>query len=46
MNSHDQTSFFGIVQRDVAMILLKDVGVDPVPNYTRDIKLSLRRLSW
>jgi catechol 2,3-dioxygenase-like lactoylglutathione lyase family enzyme len=30
--------FFGIVQRGGAMILFKEVGVDPVPNYTRDIK--------
>jgi catechol 2,3-dioxygenase-like lactoylglutathione lyase family enzyme len=30
--------FFGIVQRGAAMIILKDIGVDPVPNYTRDIK--------
>lgn len=30
--------FFGIVQRVAAMIMLKDVAVDPVPNYTRDIK--------
>ena len=30
--------FFGIVQRGGAMIILKDIGVDPVPNYTRDIK--------
>src|SRR5437870_137314 len=30
--------FFGIVQRGGAMILFKAVGVDPVPNYTRDIK--------
>ncbi len=30
--------FFGIVQRDAAMIILKDVGVDPMPNYTRDVK--------
>lgn len=29
--------FFGIVQRGAAMIMLKDVGVDPVPNYTRDV---------
>ena len=28
--------FFGIVLRDGAMIMLKDVGVAPVPNYTRD----------
>ena len=30
--------FFGIVQRGSAMIMLKEIGVDPVPNYTRDIK--------
>lgn len=30
--------FFGIVQRGAAMIMLKDIGVDPVPNHTRDIK--------
>lgn len=30
--------FFGIVQRGAAMIMLKDIGVTPVPNYTRDIK--------
>jgi hypothetical protein len=30
--------FFGIVQRGAAMIMLKAVGVDPVPNYTRDVK--------
>ncbi len=29
--------FFGIVQRGAAMIMFKDVGVDPVPNYTRDV---------
>ena len=29
--------FFGIVQRGAAMIMLKDVGVDPMPNHTRDI---------
>lgn len=28
--------FFGIVRRDGAMIMLKDVGVDPLPNYKRD----------
>jgi catechol 2,3-dioxygenase-like lactoylglutathione lyase family enzyme len=28
--------FFGIVSRGGAMLMLKDVGVDPVPNYTRD----------
>ncbi|MDP3717429.1 MAG: VOC family protein [Acidobacteriota bacterium] len=30
--------FFGIVQRGGAMIMVKDVGVEPVPNYTRDVK--------
>ena len=30
--------FFGIVQRGAAMIMFKAVGVDPVPNYTRDIR--------
>jgi catechol 2,3-dioxygenase-like lactoylglutathione lyase family enzyme len=29
--------FFGIVERGRAMIMFKDVGVEPVPNYTRDI---------
>ncbi len=29
--------FFGIVQRGRAMIMFKDIGVDPVPNHTRDI---------
>ena len=29
--------FFGIVQRDRAMIMFKDVDVEPVPNRTRDI---------
>jgi catechol 2,3-dioxygenase-like lactoylglutathione lyase family enzyme len=29
--------FFGIVERGAAMIMLKAVGVDPVPNYTRDV---------
>jgi catechol 2,3-dioxygenase-like lactoylglutathione lyase family enzyme len=35
--------FFGIVRRDAAMIFLKDIGVDPVPNYTRDIKKGIAR---
>lgn len=35
--------FFGIVQRGAAMIILKDVGVDPIPNYTRDIKQGIAR---
>ena len=29
--------FFGIVQRGSAMLMFKDVDIDPVPNYTRDI---------
>lgn len=35
--------FFGIVQRGAAMIMLKDIGVDPVPNFTRDIKKGIAR---
>ena len=35
--------FFGIVQRGAAMIMLKAIGVDPVPNYTRDIKQGIAR---
>lgn len=34
----DDDIFFGIVQRGAAMIMMKSIGVDPVPNYTRDIK--------
>ena len=30
--------FFGIVQRGGAMIIVKDVGVDPMPNCTRDVQ--------
>ena len=30
--------FFGIVQRGAAMIMLKDVGIDPLPNHQRDVK--------
>ena len=39
----DDDIFFGIVQRGGAMILLKDIGVAPVPNYTRDIKKGIAR---
>ena len=39
----DDNIFFGIVQRGAAMIILKDIGVDPVPNYTRDIKKGIAR---
>lgn len=35
--------FFGIVQRGGAMILLKAVGVEPVPNRTRDIGQGIAR---
>lgn len=35
--------FFGIVQRGAAMIFLKAIGVEPVPNYTRDIKKGIAR---
>lgn len=40
---NDDDIFFGIVQRGGAMIILKDIGVDPVPNYTRDIKKGIAR---
>ena len=30
--------FFGIVQRGGAMIMLKAIGVDPLPNHKRDVK--------
>ena len=35
--------FFGIVRRGGAQILMKSVGVAPVPNYTRDIKQGIAR---
>lgn len=35
--------FFGIVQRGGAMIILKDIAVDPMPNYTREIKKGIAR---
>src|ERR1041385_8960516 len=35
--------FFGIVQRGGAMIMFKEVGVEPIPNYTRDIKQGIAR---
>jgi catechol 2,3-dioxygenase-like lactoylglutathione lyase family enzyme len=40
---NDDDIFFGIVQRGGATILLKDIGVDPVPNYTRDIRKGIAR---
>ena len=39
----DDDIFFGIVQRGAAMNMLKSVGVEPVPNYTRDIKQGIAR---
>lgn len=39
----DDDIFFGIVQRGAVMIILKDIGVAPVPNYTRDIKKGIAR---
>lgn len=35
--------FFGIVQRGGAQILMKEVGVPPVPNCTRDVKQGIAR---
>jgi catechol 2,3-dioxygenase-like lactoylglutathione lyase family enzyme len=35
--------FFGIVERGRAMIMFKDVDVDPVPNHTRDIGHGIAR---
>jgi catechol 2,3-dioxygenase-like lactoylglutathione lyase family enzyme len=35
--------FFGIVERGNAMIMFKSVGVDPVPNYTRDVGRGIAR---
>ena len=35
--------FFGIVQRGGATIILKAIGVEPVPNYSRDIKQGIAR---
>ena len=35
--------FFGIVRRGGAQILLKDVGVAPLPNYKRDVNQGIAR---
>jgi catechol 2,3-dioxygenase-like lactoylglutathione lyase family enzyme len=35
--------FFGIVKRGGAMIFLKDVGVDPLPNHMRDVNKGTAR---
>ena len=32
----EDDEFFGIVCRDKAMIMFKDVGLEPLPNYKRD----------
>ena len=39
----DDDIFFGIGQRGGATIIMKNIGVDPVPNYTRDIKKGIAR---
>lgn len=39
----DDDIFFGIVERDAAMIMFKAIGVDPVPNHTRDIGQGIAR---
>lgn len=39
----DDDIFFGIVRRGGAQILLKDIGVVPVPNYMRDVKKGIAR---
>jgi catechol 2,3-dioxygenase-like lactoylglutathione lyase family enzyme len=35
--------FFGIVERGGAMIMMKAIGVEPVPNCTRDVKQGIAR---
>lgn len=35
--------FFGIVQRGRAMIMFKDVDIEPAPNHTRDIGHGIAR---
>lgn len=35
--------FFGIVQRGRAMIMMKDVGIEPIPNSHRDIGKGIAR---
>lgn len=39
----DDDIFFGIVQRGAAMIMMKDIGVEPVPNHTREVKKGIAR---
>jgi catechol 2,3-dioxygenase-like lactoylglutathione lyase family enzyme len=40
---HEDDIFFGIVERGRAMIMMKDVGVEPTPNHTRDIGKGIAR---
>jgi catechol 2,3-dioxygenase-like lactoylglutathione lyase family enzyme len=40
---HEADIFFGIVQRGAAMIMMKAIGVDPIPNHTRDIGQGMAR---
>ena len=40
---HEDDIFFGIVERGRAMIMMKDIGVEPIPNYTRDIGKGVAR---
>jgi catechol 2,3-dioxygenase-like lactoylglutathione lyase family enzyme len=35
---HPDDVFFGIVERGGAMIMVKAIGVEPMPNHTRDVK--------
>jgi catechol 2,3-dioxygenase-like lactoylglutathione lyase family enzyme len=35
--------FFGIVERGAAMIMFKAIGVEPIPNHTRDVKQGIAR---
>jgi catechol 2,3-dioxygenase-like lactoylglutathione lyase family enzyme len=39
----EEDIFFGIVKRGAAMIFLKDIGVDPMPNCTRDVGKGIAR---
>lgn len=39
----EEDIFFGIVKRGGATLIFKEIGVDPVPNYTRDIKQGIAR---
>jgi len=39
----DDDIFFGIVRRGAAMIILKHIGVEPIANFTRDIRQGIAR---